>query len=758
MAQWREMTFLLNIMDDQTISSLYPAATFPIEFRHYLASWIEEQRWEDFSLENTEQEVPAQTLLNQSIHLLQTVAQGNVNNVVERMKLLQLSKNLLNSQQPLEFAVMVKDVLRKEKIIISENKLETMQHKVMSDEEDIKKLTKKVALIMEYRKRMHQLEEEFNWEKQNYECMQAIYQQNPSEMKDREMKAVMNKIKAHEFERHRLSMERKHLLRDSVEHLKKSQDNFLSALNAWRWEQHKSIIGYPFSDDLNPLQSWSEQLLVVNSSLRQELMLVHEPLSDIDEGLKALLKVLIESSFVVELQPPQVIKTQSKFSATVRYLLGETLIPGKPVTVKAQIINELQARSMGAALGENVGELINNSAVMDKNTATKITHATFRNMSIKKIKRADRKGAESVTEEKFALMFSTDISITGCDTPFRIQMISQPVVIIVHGSQDNNAVATIIWDCAFAEPDRVPFVVPDRVLWQMMVETLNVKFRSEVQTNHELDAYNKHFLAQKIFDMPGYSDDFSQMMVTWCQFNKEVLMGRSFTFWQWFDGAMDLTKKHLRPYWSDGLIFGFIGKQHVHLILKQSPSGTFLLRFSDSEIGGITIAYVAYENGMPVIQNIQPFNKKDLEIRCLGDRIRDIDEILYLYPNLPKHDAFKKYYSGRQQPTSSGYIPVTLQTKVGSEPSVLNVDGNTFPTSLSPDNLPDLNSLPIVPSDISDMDNDSMDQFQEALGALQIPDNEESSNPPVFPLHNTQDGPMEYDFFYPDLLEKSSAC
>ncbi|MEQ2230123.1 hypothetical protein ILYODFUR_026030, partial [Ilyodon furcidens] len=352
MAQWREMTFLLNIMDDQTISSLYPAATFPIEFRHYLASWIEEQRWEDFSLENVDQEVPAQTLLNQSIHLLQTVAQGNVNNVVERMKLMQLSKNLLNSQRPLEFAVMVKDVLRKEKIIISEkHKLETMQQKVNSDEEDIKKLTKKVALIMEYRKKMHQLEEEFNWEKQNYECMQAIYQQNPSDMKDREMKAVMNKIKTHEFERHRLSMERKHLLRDSVEHLKKSQDNFLSALNAWRWEQHKSVIGYPFSDDLNPLQSWSEQLLVVNSSLRQELMLVHEPLSDIEEGLKALLKVLIESSFVVELQPPQVIKTQSKFSATVRYLLGETLIPGKPVTVKAQIINELQARSMGAALG-----------------------------------------------------------------------------------------------------------------------------------------------------------------------------------------------------------------------------------------------------------------------------------------------------------------------------------------------------------------------------------------------------------------------
>lgn len=44
---------------------------------------------------------------------------------------------------------------------------------------------------------------------------------------------------------------------------------------------------------------------------------------------------------------------------------------------------------------------------------------------------------------------------------------------------------------------------------------------------------------------------------------------------------------------STRLIFGFIGKQHLHLILKERSNGTFLLRFSDSEIGGITIAYVS---------------------------------------------------------------------------------------------------------------------------------------------------------------------
>lgn len=48
-----------------------------------------------------------------------------------------------------------------------------------------------------------------------------------------------------------------------------------------------------------------------------------------------------------------------------------------------------------------------------------------------------------------------------------------------------------------------------------------------------------------------------------------------------------------------------------------------------------------------MIQNIQPFTRKDLEIRCLGDRIRDINEILYLYPNVLKHDAFKKFYTGK---------------------------------------------------------------------------------------------------------------
>uniref|UniRef100_A0AAQ4Q2N4 Signal transducer and activator of transcription n=1 Tax=Gasterosteus aculeatus aculeatus TaxID=481459 RepID=A0AAQ4Q2N4_GASAC len=622
MAQWTHMSQMLPHLTNETINNLYPPTAFPIEVRHFLAQWIEGQRWDDFALENVEQKNQAQALLDQTISMLQSIAQQTTN-VVDKMKLMQFSKNMnIFQAQPLQFGVMVRDILNQERGLLDTSAQPQFQpfpniESSFPNMQDLDCLVLKVLEVQNIRQKMHQMQEELNWERQNYESLQG---------------------RTHEETGGRYFCVFVHDRR-SICVCWCNMFGCRLSLKAWRWGQHKATIGLPFDDNLNTLQTWCEQLLGVNGKLRQELVLLGEPMPELQERLGKLLQVLIQSSLLVDKQPPQVIKTQSKFSTTVRYLLGEKVAPGKPVLLKAQIINEIQARNLGGVPSDNVGELINNTAILEHNTSSKSTCATFRNMSIKKIKRADRKGSESVTEEKFALLFSTEITITGCDTPYRIQMISLPVVVIVHGSQDNNALATIIWDCAFSEPDRVPFLVPERVPWRMMYSTLNSKFTSEVMTEHNLDQYNQHFLAQKIFDKPDFSDDFSNILVSWAQFNKEVLPGRPFTFWQWFEGVMELTKKHLKEYWSEGLIFGFIGKQHLHLILKDRPNGTFLLRFSDSEIGGITIAYVsASENGGQKIQNIQPFTKRDLEIRCLGDRIRDISHITYLYPDFPKHD------------------------------------------------------------------------------------------------------------------------
>ena len=44
--------------------------------------------------------------------------------------------------------------------------------------------------------------------------------------------------------------------------------------------------------------------------------------------------------------------------------------------------------------------------------------------------------------------------------------------------------------------------------------------------------------------------------------------------------------------WKEGYIMGFVMKQAAEKMLEQQQNGCFLLRFSDSELGGVTIAYV----------------------------------------------------------------------------------------------------------------------------------------------------------------------
>ncbi|XP_051517085.1 signal transducer and activator of transcription 5B-like isoform X2 [Myxocyprinus asiaticus] len=693
MALWEQITCQLQYLPTQTLNELYPD-TFPLDIRHYLANWIEEQAWENFDVDNMDQEPQARRLLDKMVLMLQELAAHNPN-VVEKVKLQHISRNLSVFQpQPMQLVRTVRDILRKERHLLGQPMLAgppaangTPHPSREEGNTDVDNLVLKVLEIQNCRQTLHQLQEELNWEKQETESVSG-----PNELDPQHPDQVTRKSRIQQLEYNYsvCAKKRVQLLQEALCALEQCQSCLIHRIKSWRWEQHRATIGLHFDENLGPLQTWCEQLLGVNGNLRQELMLVKrdhggaEQFHTLQDSLDGLLQTLIQSSLVVDKQPPQVIKTQSKFSTTVRYLLGEKMAPGKPVLLKAQIITEAQARNLGqqgVIPNENVGELLNSTAILEHNTSSKSTCATFRNMSIRKIKRADRKGSESVTEEKFALLFTTEITITGCESPYGIQTITLPVVVIVHGSQEINAMATVIWDCAFSEPNRIPFVVPERVPWKQMCDALSSKFMSEVQTRRGLDRYNLHFLAQKIFDQPDISEDFSNMPVSWAQFNKEVLPGRNFTFWQWFEGVMELTKKCLKDYWSEGLIFGFIGKQHLHVILQNKPNGTFLLRFSDSEIGGITIAYVGpSDNGGRKIQNIQPFTKKDLDSAGLGDRIRDINCITHVYPDLPKNDVFNKFFTVPSPPHPDGYLPFKLTTVVNppTNPSGDDMDMETL--------------------------------------------------------------------------------
>lgn len=132
-------------------------------------------------------------------------------------------------------------------------------------------------------------------------------------------------------------------------------------------------------------------------------------------------------------------------------------------------------------------------------------------------------------------------------------------------------------------------------------------------------------------------------------------------------------------------IMGFISKERERALLSPKPPGTFLLRFSESsKEGGITFTWVEkdisgkYQQFFPPfnfspstvmtrllyvidpraagktqIQSVEPYTKQQLNSMSFADiimgyKIMDATNILvsplvYLYPEIPKEDAFGKY-------------------------------------------------------------------------------------------------------------------
>ena len=52
---------------------------------------------------------------------------------------------------------------------------------------------------------------------------------------------------------------------------------------------------------------------------------------------------------------------------------------------------------------------------------------------------------------------------------------------------------------------------------------------------------------------------------------------------------LQLTEQHMCKIWAKGFVIGFIKKMDAESFLLDRPPGTFLLRFSDSTKGGVTL-------------------------------------------------------------------------------------------------------------------------------------------------------------------------
>ena len=486
----------------------------------------------------------------------------------------------------------------------------------------------------------------------------------------------------------------------SVRQVKEVQTEVLdNELIAWKRQQQLAGNGLQMTLSLETLQEFCEALAGIIWITRDQvkrLETLRSTLGDntsssvttaqLNSEITELLSNLVTGTFIIEKQPPQVMKTNTRFTATVRLLVGGQLnVHMASPCVSVSIISESQARQLLNAPNQtqkrkedySSGDILNGLGNMEFHAATRQVSVTFRNLQLKRIKRTEKKGTESVMEEKFSVLFWTEFQVG--ELKFQVWTLSLPVVVIVHGNQEPQALATITWDNAFAEWGRPPFRVPDKVSWAKMAEALNIKWTSQCGTNRSLTNDNIYYLACKAFRNPHlHRDEFKNLVISWSQFCREPLPDRSFTFWEWFYRIMILTSNHLKGPWSEGYIMGFVSKLEVEQILLDNSmvNGTFILRFSDSEIGGITIAYVRQDpqNGSRQVFMVAPFTTKDLSQRSIADVVFDLDKSLSVVYQSPLEggpkakEVFRKFSSQnlQNQPScsGSGYVPHQLKTHV----------------------------------------------------------------------------------------------
>ncbi|KQS38711.1 uncharacterized protein Dere_GG15412, isoform G [Drosophila erecta] len=468
-------------------------------------------------------------------------------------------------------------------------------------------------------------------------------------------------------------------MRRSFMYYESLQEMAIHELKNWRHHQAQAGNGAPFNESsLDDIQRCFEMLetfiahmlAAVKELIRVRLVNEESELTHLLEQVQNAQKNLVCSAFIVDKQPPQVMKTNTRFAASVRWLIGSQLgIHNNPPTVECIIMSEIQSQRFvtrntqmdnSSLSGQSSGEIQNASSTMEYQQNNHVFSASFRNMQLKKIKRAEKKGTESVMDEKFALFFYTTTTVN--DFQIRVWTLSLPVVVIVHGNQEPQSWATITWDNAFAEIVRDPFMITDRVTWAQLSVALNIKFGS--CTGRSLTIDNLDFLYEKL-----QREERSEY-ITWNQFCKEPLPDRTFTFWEWFFAIMKLTKDHMLGMWKAGCIMGFINKAKAQDDLLRSVYGigTFLLRFSDSELGGVTIAYVN-ESGTVIM--LAPWTARDFQVLNLADRIRDLDVLCWLHPSdrnaspVKRDVAFGEFYSKRQDPVT-GYVKSTLHVHVCS--------------------------------------------------------------------------------------------
>lgn len=667
---------------------------FPIEVRHYLADYIETRPWKSYQC--SEQEYPMLTtefqdfitaLKNKSDELRTT---HKFENIMMSDKLMDCATSMVEvyGQDIMNFIKVLKSLLNKEMALLAptEDKsgVSSMMNELNSNSMLISlshQINTSINIIGDGLKQVEGLGDSSTIARQDAHRILTALQWQPNQFNEQQKIEANRNVENYKEALQRLDgqirdirMKMSLQLNTVVQLLDNGIGYMIQDIDQWRGHQRLCLITGEKLPPLDEIQGNAQRLCENLSQCGQYLTRIYRHVQDTTPNeieyknqltgwqgaVEKLIEKLITRAFIIEEQPPQVMKKDTKFSAKLRLLVGDKFgLNIRPPEVRASLINSEQARLIlssddSTVTNDNCGELCNNQKIMEYSTTSKTLHLTFKNMTLKKYSRADRRGTELVTEEKFALLFRAKVHAQFRDnSPFLdLHAMSLPTTVIVHGNQQPAAEATIFWDNSFSSLNRDSFQQTDTVKWEDLKVNLNHWFSKMTQRGLSKTALD--YLGCKLLRVnPCIQQDLDKKTVRWQHFAKEPLPDRAFNFWEWLYGTVDLIKKSALPIWKAGLIEGFISRQHTESILRETQPSTFLLRFSDSMIGGLSVSWLDTEMQ---VAHVEPWTHNDLRFVNLQNRILDPQNLRYLYPNIPKESKFRIFVK-EDQASIPGYQP-----------------------------------------------------------------------------------------------------
>uniref|UniRef100_A0A8D3DEQ7 Signal transducer and activator of transcription n=1 Tax=Scophthalmus maximus TaxID=52904 RepID=A0A8D3DEQ7_SCOMX len=686
MSQWKQIQ-QLEIVLLEHVDYLYDD-NFPMDIRQGLASWIESQDWDTAANDESLATVLFTNLLSQ----LERV-RSQEQNFLQRhnMKIIQQQLQVKYTTHPAVMARVISTCLREERRILSsacmqeqgplekslQNSVAFERQKSMDNRVGV--IRGSVQLMDQIVKYIEDVQDDFDF---RYKRLQSLESSDGnSEMMKQEVTRLQDML-------NRLDFKRKEILSKMDVVVKEIDDLMTSQLNPelqdWKRRQQIAAIGGPLLTGLDQLQSWftltaqslfqiKRQLdklgeLVVKVTYESDPIPLQKP--QMEDRVKCLIYHLIKSSFVVEKQPcmpthpqkPLIIKTGVQFTTKVRLLVK---LPEVDYQLKVKTTFD---KDLPPGVSRQFFIPTNNTKVMDiEDYSNGCLSVEFRHLQLKEKKYINgTKGSEgllSVTEELHSLSFEACFTLQGLTID--LETCSLPLVVISNVSQLPGGWASVMWyNLLTNEPRNLAFFGnPPRASWSQLSEVLSWQFST--LASRGLNKEQLTMLGEKLLGM--FTLDFWNNCTWWliedmfcCPMENNP--GKPFSFWMWLDSILELIKKHLLPVWNENYIMGFVSKEMERTLLKDRQPGTFLLRFSESHLGGITFTWVEHsDNGDVKFNSVEPYTKNRLSALPFADIIRDYkvisdgfvpeNPLKFLYPDIPKDEAFGRLYNSHFSPS-----------------------------------------------------------------------------------------------------------